>query len=234
MPDITEYYKSLWKELFSTYNRVRNLVNHHWEDWRYKEIIIKKMIQKFLPGWYNIGTWFVATRVADRLNGYGVSTQIDLIIYKEWYPVLFQEDDFVIVIPDAVRWIIEVKSNIKNQMNCFQKCDALWRAITQNRTEWWKIFNGIVGLEWFATVGTINKQIIDGKIWTVNHVVLNNKYFIRNVDNWIKYYDIEDLTIGFFIRNLITMVLAIDGKDISQEQALWFPIDKELHEILIN
>lgn len=44
------------------------------------------------------------------------SRQIDLIIYDDASPILFNEGDLVILTADAVREIIEVKNDLENQI----------------------------------------------------------------------------------------------------------------------
>lgn len=234
--DLKWYYETLSKEIFSKYNRLRKLVNHYGEDWKYKEVIIKKMIQTFLPEEYWIGTGFVATRWLSLENNYSVSSQIDLIIYKKSYPFLFKEEDFVIVIPNAVRGIIEVKSNLKNELDAIDKANNLWRTIIQQQgnLSYW-IFNGIFSFEWFLTL----KQPLSKLLGTVNHIVLNEKYFIKNfwsidTEEDIRYYELKDLTVAYFIQNLISYITKLDGIEQRQEQALWYPIDKELTRLFAN
>lgn len=182
------------------------------------------------------GTGFVATRWLSLENNYSVSSQIDLIIYKKSYPFLFKEEDFVIVIPNAVRGIIEVKSNLKNELDAIDKANNLWRTIIQQQgnLSYW-IFNGIFSFEWFLTL----KQPLSKLLGTVNHIVLNEKYFIKNfwsidTEEDIRYYELKDLTVAYFIQNLISYITKLDGIEQRQEQALWYPIDKELTRLFAN
>lgn len=114
MPDtnLIAFYKSINEELTTVKNRVRNLIgNRHWgKEGEYKEAILRNVIRRFLPTNYSIGTGFV-------LANYGevsyLTSQIDIIIYDNAHPLLFREGDFVIVTPQAVRAIIEVKTQLK-------------------------------------------------------------------------------------------------------------------------
>jgi len=109
-----DFHKSTTAKLLAIKDRVRNLINHWGEDGRYKEAVIKTMIQRFLPEKYKIGTGFIIRQTANR-GEHEPSRQIDLIIYDTSYPILFKESDFVILKPDAVVGIIEVKANAINQ-----------------------------------------------------------------------------------------------------------------------
>lgn len=55
----------------------------------------------------------------------GLSTQVDIIIYRNDFPVMFRQSDFVIVVPEAVLGIIEVKSRITEATQLTQVIDKL-------------------------------------------------------------------------------------------------------------
>ncbi len=105
-----EFYKSIGSELSVIKDRVRNLIGAaNWGDeGRYKEAILRNCINRFLPNQYSLGTGFVLVKDTEIEQ---VTSQIDIIVYDNSYPVLFKEGDFVIVLPHSVRGIIEVKTN---------------------------------------------------------------------------------------------------------------------------
>lgn len=116
-----KYYESLGSELQIKKNRVRNLIGKNgWlEDGRYKEVILVNLISRFLPKNYSIGTGYVISTVEKGVNGR--TNQIDIIIYDNSFPIFFKEGDFVILPPDSVRGIIEVKSKIwKRRLQDFE------------------------------------------------------------------------------------------------------------------
>ncbi len=76
MPDYISYRKSLSHELMSIKNRVRNFVSHWPEDGRYKEVILKNVLEAHLPKTVSVGTGFV---VGDCSR---TSSQIDIIVYS--------------------------------------------------------------------------------------------------------------------------------------------------------
>lgn len=61
-----------------------------------------------------MGTRFVVKQTRTR-GEHLQSKQIDLIIYDDASPILFQEGDVVILTPDSVRAIIEIKANLENK-----------------------------------------------------------------------------------------------------------------------
>ena len=109
MPNYVEYQKSVAAEFKAYENRVRNLIDgHHWgEDGRFKEIILMNYLKRVLPSYASVGTGFVKSKDS-------ITKQIDIIVYQNTYPTLFSEGDFVILPPESVIGIIEVKSKITN------------------------------------------------------------------------------------------------------------------------
>jgi Domain of unknown function (DUF6602) len=97
---------------------------HHYPSLgRYKERLLSKIIAEYVPNDYEVGTGFVlfvhdATedRAAkpgfDRNNmgSFSISKQCDIIVYdSSRIPVVFRDDDFVVVRPESVKAVIEVK-----------------------------------------------------------------------------------------------------------------------------
>lgn len=109
MADYLEYHKSIADEFKAYQNRVRNLIgNSHWgEEGRYKEIILMNYLKRILPQNVSVGTGFIQ-------GNKDMSTQIDIIIYDNTFPVLFSEGDFIVTVPENVVAIIEVKTKIHN------------------------------------------------------------------------------------------------------------------------
>lgn len=109
--DSQNFQKSITQELDVIKNRVRNLIgNAHWgEEGRFKEAVLKNVIQRFLPNSISIGTGFILKENED--SNTNISHQIDLIIYDNTKPVLFREGDFIITTETNVRGIIERRFN---------------------------------------------------------------------------------------------------------------------------
>lgn len=95
----------------------------------YKERLLTKFISDYLPRNFAVGTGFVlfpsekdnvdnARSQYKRTNksAYTLSKQCDVIIYDAAkYPLVFKDEDFVIVRPEAVKTVIEVKGNLKGK-----------------------------------------------------------------------------------------------------------------------
>jgi hypothetical protein len=102
------YFQSLAKELDSKLDRINALINDHpGEKGNYHEYILKDLISSFLPKRFTIKTGFIY------LNESNISPQIDLMIIDESESgcILAQYDDFVVVYPEAVCCVIEVKTS---------------------------------------------------------------------------------------------------------------------------
>lgn len=113
--NIKSFQESITEELTVIKNRVRNIIgNSHWgEDGRYKEAVLSKVLKNYIPNNVSIGTGFIVSSPSVFQTGnIEVSDQIDILIYDNTIPVVFREGDFVIVTPDAVKAIIEVKSEV--------------------------------------------------------------------------------------------------------------------------
>lgn len=145
-----QYQQSIGAEFFALKDRVRFFIenNHNGEDGRYKEIILMNYLRRIMPDNVAVGTGFVKNQSNE------LTSQIDIIVYKRNDPRLFSEGDFVILMPESVLGIIEVKSNATSNALCgrtiygrvvpstIDKCNRNGQIIG-NRN----IFNGIFSYE---------------------------------------------------------------------------------------
>ncbi|SHM75765.1 DUF6602 domain-containing protein [Chitinophaga sp. CF418] len=184
---LIEYHKTTSKELLALTNKVRNLINHWGEDGRYKEAVLKNVIRRFLPEKFTIANGFVIKQTENR-GEHLSSRQIDLIIYDDASPVLFKEGDFVILTPDAVRGIIEIKANLQNQgvRDILLQANENGQFIFSGKEDKsQKFFNGIFSYEGFDSLN-VDRFVINYKAgnepfigstdyekFKVNHVSLN-------------------------------------------------------------
>jgi hypothetical protein len=239
----TEFHISTGKELLALKDRVRNLIYHWGEDGRYKEAVLKSVIQRFLPSRFIIGTGFVVRQT--RIRGeHESSKQIDLLIYDTSFPILFKESDFVIVTPDSVRAIIEVKANLENQGlgDVTKKANEIGQFIFNGKTDKTiPFFNGIFSYEGFENLDKIDRlknginaasndlqTDINFKKYRVNHISFNIDWFYKfweqNTDDGPNViYEIKDLSFSFLIGNLMDY---LGGKSVIENSKLWFPVDK--------
>ncbi len=240
--DIEEFHKTTSYELLAVKNRVKNLINHWPEVGRHKEAVLKNIIRRFLPAQFEIGTGFVV-KYNEELDEHEVSRQIDLIIYNIINPVLFKEGDFVIVTPDAVYAIIEVKTNLENNNleSIIKTANENGKFVFHNKVNY-PFFNGIFSYEGYSNgpirenferainnsvVGMENESNLN--MFRLNHIAFNEQFFYKY---WInetpnnRLYELVDLSFSFFISNLIDY---LSVNSVIRNNRLWFPIDKEVH-----
>jgi hypothetical protein len=126
--DFTGYAGLFGESLSSRVKFLDNLIGsaHYPSVGQYKEKLLANAIREYLPRTVEVGTGFVMFPHAetnptldpdtyDPLNqsAYSVSRQCDILVYDTTkYPVIFRDDNFVIVRPQAVRAVIEVKGNL--------------------------------------------------------------------------------------------------------------------------
>ncbi|MCT9263216.1 hypothetical protein NYW84_12550 [Acinetobacter junii] len=93
-------------ELEALSERIRFIIKHAPTAGTYRETLLQNTLKKHLPERYHVATGFI----------YGVEKQIDILIYdKVDYAPIFRETDLVIVPPESVRAVIEVKTNITHE-----------------------------------------------------------------------------------------------------------------------
>jgi len=96
-------------ELSSLSERVRHLIRHKSTVGTYRENLLHILLRKNLPERYHVATGFIL----------GSPRQIDILIYDRLdYAPVFREGDLVVVRPESVRAIIEVKTKLtRAQLN---------------------------------------------------------------------------------------------------------------------
>ena len=107
-PLVVEFFDSFSHEIECKFNRLKHLVSHRGSSGNYHEEILRTVLKNFLTARYSVKTGFV---YKDKDN---VSNQIDILIVDESSPAayVFQEGNFVVVIPEAVVAVIEVKTTL--------------------------------------------------------------------------------------------------------------------------
>jgi hypothetical protein len=97
--------------MLSVRNNVRNIIgSSHWgEEGRYKEIVFRNVLRRFLPKDRIIGTGF-AVYQSDSNESWECSKQIDVLIFPTECPVLFSEGDFYIIDAEYIEAVIEIKT----------------------------------------------------------------------------------------------------------------------------
>ena len=103
--NIENYFKDLTNELESLKDRVRHFIGDaHWQsDGESKESVLRTILRRYLPSNIGVGRGFI-------VNVEQPSTQIDVLLYDNTKPILFQDGDFIIITTDSVKGSIEVKT----------------------------------------------------------------------------------------------------------------------------
>jgi hypothetical protein len=228
------FQETVTQELDVIQNRVRYLISDaNWvEDGRYKEAILRGVLKRFLPKTVSLGTGFVIDTQAIEKK---ISNQIDIIIYDNSVPVLFNEGDFIVTTPDNVLGIIEVKTRIKSNdiISIMKKANENGYLLKPHT------FNGIFAYNANITENFLDRirQELPMSRGVVTHLSLGKNVFIRfwpprfdsdeQPTKYYKMYKLESLSFSYFISNLVSRIT----NDADSELKNWFryPIDKEEH-----
>jgi hypothetical protein len=120
VPDFTSFHKSFSDELYSVKDRIRSLVYHWATDGESKEVALRSVLRRHLPESVIVGRGFIVTSSES-------STQIDILIIDASKPTLFKDGDLLIVTPDAVRGVIEVKTVLRSRTEVAEAVTKLSR-----------------------------------------------------------------------------------------------------------
>ena len=147
-PDLIGYTALLGESVSSKVDLLDRLIGgaHYLSSGRYKERLLADVIREFLPRTVEVGTGFVLFPHADvnppggfefhdplNQSAYSVSRECDILVYDVMrYPVVFRDGDFVIIRPEAVRAVIEVKGSLSLQetrkaLSSFHDFAVKWR-----------------------------------------------------------------------------------------------------------
>jgi len=233
--DFKKYHESIAEELLSTKDRIRNLIGQaHWQtDGEHKEAVLRKVLRMHLPETLHVGKGFVCCPERN-------SSQIDILITDRNKPTLFKDGELVLVTPDAVKAIIEVKTSVNSgtvegiitklsndaeltRSNGNTKCQAglfVYEKRSLNEAQ-----NRVLEILQSASNGDKKKAI--------NWVSLGPDHFFRFWENgqdvhsqcqcpvWHS-YELKKLSHAYFVSNVVW--------DISRDNSLkmqfaWFPIE---------
>lgn len=142
-----EFLTSIIHELIEKSRRVELLINHGGVIGSYREDLLINLLQKYLPSKFSVSSGFIE----------GCIRQIDIIVYDSHnYIPLFKENNIVVVKPESVRAIIEVKSTLRSKdldesMNLIHSIDKYIQPIIP-------IFKGIFA---FSTTYKSPKKIAE-------------------------------------------------------------------------
>lgn len=123
--DLTAYAGMIGEEFSSKINRLSQIIGgaHEPSVGRYKESLLRSCIKEFIPKRYNAGTGFIAFIRESRqceyssdnpdfwnLKEHYVSHELDIVVFDDYnFPPIFRDGDFVVLRPESVHAIVEVK-----------------------------------------------------------------------------------------------------------------------------
>ncbi|WP_126933892.1 DUF6602 domain-containing protein [Corallococcus sp. AB018] len=229
-PNYTEFHRSITEELYSIKDRIRNLVQHWPTDGEHKEIAVKSLLRRHLPESVIVGRGFVVTQSES-------STQIDILIVDANKPTLFKDGDLLIVTPDAVRAVVEVKTaqrGTKELTETFTKLSQI-ENICQKSTGRDSVFTGL-----FVFEGEHDdcEKILQGiaKSYSVTNRPINCVSYGK--ETFVRYwprgteinsaeqgsvwhgYKLPEVAPSYFLGNLIEWV---GSGDVNSAGFAWFP-----------
>jgi hypothetical protein len=111
---------------------------HHPSEGQYLEYAVRSYLRRRIPKRFEISTGFISTlEVSSQVDGElqairKVSRQFDILIWDaDTFPPLFRADDFVIVMPESVRAVIEItkcldKRKMREDLEKFDDLEELY------------------------------------------------------------------------------------------------------------
>ncbi len=230
--DFKEYHKSIAKELLSTKDRVRNLIGDaHWlTEGEHKEAVLRKILRQHLPEDLHVGRGFICSKD-------GSSSQIDILITSKKKPTLFKDGELVIVTPDTVECIIEVKTSLgttRLSESLTKLSDNAQMVRSEGNTNCKAgLFVYQEGLNHEEVLSRLNSSANGRKKKAINWVSIGPNDFFRYwekgsgmsspVDGSVWHsYRLDELSHAYFISNVVWDVSR--GNSLKMQFA-WFPIE---------
>jgi hypothetical protein len=237
-PDYESFHRSVTQELYSIKDRIRNLVTHWPTDGESKEVALRSVLRRHLPSSVVVGRGFIVTRDQS-------STQVDILIVSSNKPTLFREGDLLIVTPDAVVGVVEVKTELRSRPQMAEalvklsRVEELCRDSTGRDSVWTGlfIFDGEEGLQdrLLGAVGDayqITRRPVNCISCGADTFI---RYWSRGADVnsaergpvWHS-YNLPGVAPSYFMGNLVDFISSVDQ---STAGFAWFPMlgGKEQH-----
>jgi hypothetical protein len=239
--DTKSYFESINAELTALKDRIRFFIDDkHWvTDGEWKENVLRSLLKRHLPFTIGVGRGFV---VAPNR----VSTQIDILLYDKTKPILFQNDDLVIVTPDVAIGAIEVKTKVRgaDAIKIFTKLADNIDIINSVKSQSLKFF-GLFSYEDQTKkinvdkiLSSIRQAVRGSENRIINCVSMGESHFIRfwkispndrktKLMKWYS-YKLDVKAQAYFIHNVIEH-LSLDWSDVNDR--IWYPVEgKEIHK----
>ena len=219
-------------------DRIRNLVRHWATDGEAKEVALRSVLRRHLPGSVIVGRGFIVTPEAS-------STQIDILVVDAAKPTLFKDGDLLIVTPDAVRGVIEVKTDLRTRalvaeaLAKLSEIEDMCRAATHRDQVW-------TGLFIFNGGNDIAPRLLGGLADAYSQTGRKVSCISAGKDSFVRYWDrgadvnspargsvwhaysLPGVAPSYFMGNLIDSIGSVDN---STAGFAWFPLlgGKEQH-----
>ncbi len=189
--DLTAYAGMVGSEFSSKLDRLSQIIgtSHELSVGEYKESLLRNCLKRFIPKRYSVGTGFILF-VNDDLRHQGsenidlsnikhhtTSHQLDIVIYDEFdHAPLFKDGDFVVLRPESVKSIVEVKGfldvpSVKSCVNKYITLGKAWEKYSNRYNEYQSIFEtnrklaspGLFLMGWNIRVSKNGKALCTGK-----------------------------------------------------------------------
>jgi len=174
---LAEFYSAEADALGIKYKQIEHLIglsHHSPSEGTYCEALLKEFLRRTLPRHVSVDSGFVR-RVTDSNMSSGAKTtlsadadivtpQLDIIIHDtNYYAPLFRSEDFVVVLPESVRAVIEVKkcldrSKLEDAVGTLAKTSHLLRKWRYERN---RLFTGIFAFSLAADLSPKSKPFSD-------------------------------------------------------------------------
>lgn len=235
-PNFEAFHRSVTAELDAVKDRVRNLVRHWPTDGGFKETVLISVLRRHLPESVIVGRGFIVTSEES-------STQVDILIVDARKPTLFKEGDLLIVTPDAVLGVIEVKTSMSDKTTiatalkklsdvekiCYESTfrDSVWTGLF--------IYEGKENLD---QNGSIQNNLLRALGEAYNATNRPIKCISWGKDTFVRYwpegsevhspirgsvwhsYKLTDMAPSYFMGNLVDSLSSIDNP---RAVFAWFP-----------
>lgn len=177
--DLTSYAGMIGEEFSSKINRLAQILglSHELSVGEYKETLLRECISKFIPKRYSVGRGFIVfvdrhnlSKHADgnidllNLKEHRISQQLDILVFDDNnYSPIFRDREFVILRPESVRAIIEVKGFLttKGVRDSIKKIIVLskeWNKYTNYIESWGREELKVPGLYLMSWDVQVNKK----------------------------------------------------------------------------
>ncbi len=223
------YLRSFSNELNVTKDRVRQLVRHWPTDGHFKEGVLRQFLRRHLPESVLVGTGFV-------VNSFGPSGEIDVLVVDKNKPTLFKDGELLIVTPESVKVVLEVKTSLRGPSEVSDALEQLAerKAVVTRHVECQNVLAGLFVydgdddrhktiLESLRDASQIIDLVSYGQDTFVKYFKPRGDGGQQTPDNAWHSFDVQGLAPANFIASIIERVVP-NGQDCGS--FAWFhPID---------